>query len=136
MKIRRFKDSNKEDLIGLWKVVFPDDSHHERFEVIAGYDGHYDGLYAVAVLSMHHRGGTGLKLVKYAMHSLKELGRIKINLQVCSITAEAAAFYKLSGFSAVRYSCRQDFYKCIKACIWRETKLEKSKTSFSIRRER
>ncbi len=56
-------------------------------------------LYAVAVLKQQRRSGTGTALVKTAMQSLKEIGCIKVNLQIRSTNTEVAAFYKALGFS-------------------------------------
>jgi len=66
---------------------------------MAGYDGHRGWLYAVAVAPSHRRKGIGEKLVKFAMQALKQLGCIKVNLQIRSTNTEVAAFYKSLGFS-------------------------------------
>ncbi len=124
MKIRKIEKGDKESLIQLWKKVFPDDPpHNEPSSVleaklkvddlifvaeldetivggcIAGYDGHRGWLYAVAVLPEYRRVGIGKKLVQAAMESLKELGCIKVNLQIRSTNTEVAAFYKSLGYS-------------------------------------
>ena len=124
MNIRKFQDSDKSYLTSLWKTVFPDDPpHNEPKKVIeaklavddlifvaecdgklvgacmAGYDGHRGWLYAVAVLSDYRRKGTGAELVRYAMQSLKELGCVKVNLQIRYTNSEVAQFYKSLGFS-------------------------------------
>jgi ribosomal protein S18 acetylase RimI-like enzyme len=124
MKIRKFQDKEKETLVSLWKKVFPDaPPHNEPSEVIdaklevddlifvaesgneivgaclAGYDGHRGWLYAVAVFPEHRRSGTGSKLVKHAMSCLKELGCIKVNLQIRSTNTKVAEFYKSLGFT-------------------------------------
>jgi ribosomal protein S18 acetylase RimI-like enzyme len=125
MNIRKFRDSDKTALISLWQNVFPDDPpHNEPSRVInmklavddliiiaesggeligacmAGYDGHRGWLYAVAVAPSQRRKGIGEKLVKFAMQTLKQLGCIKVNLQIRSTNIEVAAFYKSLGFSA------------------------------------
>jgi ribosomal protein S18 acetylase RimI-like enzyme len=125
MNIRKFRDSDKTALISLWQNVFPDDTpHNEPSRVInmklavddliiiaesggeligacmAGYDGHRGWLYAVAVAPSQRRKGIGEKLVKFAMQTLKQLGCIKVNLQIRSTNIEVAAFYKSLGFSA------------------------------------
>jgi hypothetical protein len=87
----------------------------------------YPILDAVAVLSMHLRAGASSKLVQYVMHSLKVLGCITVNLQIRSITAEDAAFYKPSCFSVIPPFRRQAFHKCVEADALGQTKLEKSK---------
>jgi len=124
MNIRKFQQSDRSRLIELWDVVFPDDPpHNEPSTVIAaklavddlifvaeqdgqligaciaGYDGHRGWLYSVAVLKEQRRGGSGAALVKYAIQSLKEIGCIKVNLQIRPTNTEVAAFYKALGFS-------------------------------------
>ena len=124
MNIRKFQESDRSSLIELWNVVFPDDPpHNEPSTVIAaklavddlifvaeqdgqligaciaGYDGHRGWLYSVAVLKEQRRSGSGAALVKHAMQSLKEIGCIKVNLQIRPTNTEVAAFYKALGFS-------------------------------------
>ncbi|MFC1597622.1 GNAT family acetyltransferase, partial [Planctomycetota bacterium] len=68
--------------------------------VMAGYDGHRGWLYAVAVDPNERRNGIGRKLVDHAVLSLKDLGCIKINLQVRSSNAKVVAFYRNLGFKS------------------------------------
>lgn len=124
MIIREFQESDRGALIDLWNIVFPDDPPHNEPSIViekklavdglifvaehhgkligacmAGYDGHRGWLYAVAVRKDQRRSGTGAALVKYAMQSLKEIGCIKVNLQIRSTNTEVAAFYKALGFA-------------------------------------
>ena len=124
MNIRKFQDSDRSSLVELWKAVFPDDPPHNEPSIVieaklavddlifvaeqkgklvgacmAGYDGHRGWLYAVAVLNEQRRSGTGASLVKCAMQSLKEVGCVKVNLQIRSTNTEVAAFYKALGFA-------------------------------------
>ena len=124
MNIRKFQESDRSLLIELWNNVFPDDPPHNEPSIVidaklavddliflaehesklvgacmAGYDGHRVWLYAVAVLKDQRRNGTGQALVKHAMQSLKEIGCIKVNLQIRSTNTEVAAFYKALGFA-------------------------------------
>ncbi len=124
MKIRRFQPGDREALIALWQTIFPDDPpHNEPSQVIeakldvddlifvaeaegnivgacmAGYDGHRGWLYAVAVSPEHRRKGTGKELVNLAMQALKELGCVKVNLQIRPTNTEVAEFYRSMGFS-------------------------------------
>ncbi len=124
MIIRKFHDTDKGALVDLWSSVFPDDpAHNEALSAIeaklavddlifvaehdgllvgacmAGYDGHRGWLYAVAVVKQKRRNGTGQALVKHAIHALKSLGCIKVNLQIRSTNHEVAAFYKALGFA-------------------------------------
>lgn len=125
MNIRKFQNTDRSALVTLWNAVFPDDpAHNEPSAVIeaklavddlifvaehdgvligacmAGYDGHRGWLYAVAVRKEQRRNGTGQALVKYAMQSLKEIGCIKVNLQIRATNTEVEAFYKALGFAA------------------------------------
>jgi ribosomal protein S18 acetylase RimI-like enzyme len=124
MKIRKFQKGDKASLISLWQIVFPDDPpHNEPSSVIdaklgvddlifiaesegklisacmAGYDGHRGWLYAVAVDPEHRRKGVGEKVVRHTLQALKELGCIKVNLQIRSTNTEVAAFYRALGFA-------------------------------------
>jgi ribosomal protein S18 acetylase RimI-like enzyme len=124
MNIRKFQNTDQSSLIELWKTVFPDDPpHNEPSAVIeaklavddlifvaehegelvgacmAGYDGHRGWLYAVAVVREQRRNGAGEAIVKYAMKSLKEIGCVKVNLQIRSTNTEVTAFYKTLGFA-------------------------------------
>jgi ribosomal protein S18 acetylase RimI-like enzyme len=125
MTIRKFRESDRGALIELWSVVFPDDPPHNEPSIVieaklavddlifvaehegkllgacmAGYDGHRGWLYSVAVRKEQRRSGTGAALVEFAMQSLKEIGCIKVNLQIRSTNTEVAAFYKALGFAA------------------------------------
>ena len=124
MNIRKYQDTDLNALIELWEKVFPDDPSHNQPSIVitaklavddlifvaehegeligacmAGYDGHRGWLYAVAVLSDQRRTGAGTALVKTAMQSLKDIGCIKVNLQIRPTNTEVANFYKALGFS-------------------------------------
>ena len=124
MKIRKFQDSDKAALIDLWQTVFPDDPPHNKPSSVigaklnvddlifiaqsegelvgacmAGYDGHRGWLYAVAVAPAHRRKSVGKLIVQHTLQSLKELGCIKVNLQIRSTNTEVAAFYQSLGFT-------------------------------------
>jgi len=110
-------------VIRLWASSFPDDPpHNEPSRMIqakvlvddqifvaddngqiigacmAGYDGHRGWLYSVAVASDQRRRGIGRKMIEKAMNSLKELGCIKVNLQIRASNHEVKAFYESLGF--------------------------------------
>jgi len=124
MNIRKFHNADKNSLIALWSTVFPDDPPHNQPSMVlaaklavddlifvaehdgllvgacmAGYDGHRGWLYSVAVAKDQRRNGTGQALVKHAMQALKEIGCIKVNLQIRSTNTEVAAFYNALGFA-------------------------------------
>lgn len=124
MDIRKFQEKDRESLISLWTRVFSDDPpHNEPGQVIAaklkvddlifvseqdrqivgacmaGYDGHRGWLYAVAVSPDQRRSGLGTLLVEAALKELKNLGCVKVNLQIRSTNTAVAAFYKSLGFA-------------------------------------
>lgn len=124
MKIRKFQELDRGSLIDLWESVFPDDPpHNEPSRLIetklavddlifiaeieeklvgacmAGYDGHRGWLYAVAVSPEYRRSGIGARLVKHTMQVLKDMGCIKVNLQIRSTNTEVAEFYRSLGFT-------------------------------------
>ena len=124
MKIRKYQPEDKQQLVDLWNLVFPDDPpHNEPSRVIdaklrvddlifvaeenkeimgacmAGYDGHRGWLYAVAMKPENRRNGEGGRLVKTVIQALRDLGCIKINLQIRSTNTEVASFYKSLGFT-------------------------------------
>lgn len=123
MIIRKYTESDRTGLIQLWAESFPDDPPHnepskmiqakvlvddqifvaeENEQVIgacmAGYDGHRGWLYSIAVASAQRRRGIGRSLIEEAMKSLKELGCIKVNLQIRASNHEVKAFYESLGF--------------------------------------
>jgi ribosomal protein S18 acetylase RimI-like enzyme len=125
MNIRKYQPTDKNTLIKLWVTVFPDDPPHNEPSVVldaklkvddlifitesnhemvgacmAGYDGHRGWLYAVAVLPSQRRLGIATELVSYSMQTLKDLGCIKVNLQIRSTNHEVATFYQSLGFVA------------------------------------
>lgn len=67
--------------------------------VIAGYDGHRGWLYAVAVAPTLQRKGLGRRLVEHAEHALRDIGCMKINLQLLASNQATAAFYQALGYS-------------------------------------
>ncbi len=124
MNIRKYQEKDRNLLATFWKEVFPGDPvRNEPSNVIkaklkvddlifiaekdgdilgacmAGYDGHRGWLYAVAVSPNHRRKGIGKKLVGFAISQLKNIGCIKVNLQIRSTNTKVAAFYKSLGFS-------------------------------------
>lgn len=124
MHFRKFVAQDRRALIELWRRVFPDDPpHNEPASVIdtklavddlilvvelddeiigacmAGWDGHRGWLYAVAVAPEFRRTGVGSMLVKFAMQALRELGCIKVNLQIRASNTEIVTFYQSLGFS-------------------------------------
>lgn len=123
MEIRKYQKADHGSLVALLKSVFPDNSaHNEPTRVIeaklkvddliwvalvdgdligccmGGYDGVRGWLYEVSVLREYRRNGVGAMLVEEVTSQLRELGCIKVNLQVRADNAEVVNFYKTLGF--------------------------------------
>lgn len=123
MNIQKLKHSDHEKLIKFWKLTFPNDPPHNAPEKViqfklevddlifiaknddeiigacmVGYDGHRGWLYAVAVDPLYRRTSVGSNLVKYALNSLKEVGCVKVNLQIRAGNLGVKGFYKVLGF--------------------------------------
>jgi len=123
MNIRKFEIEDRTPVIELWRTVFSDDPPHNdpekvidaKLEVddlifvaeyegeiigacMAGYDGHRGWLYSVAVHPQKRRNGTGTKLIKHTLSDLKDIGCIKVNLQIRSTNTAVASFYESLGF--------------------------------------
>ena len=124
MTVRRYRDSDREAVIDLWRTVFPDDPPHnepaavlaaklavddlvfvagddERLNgaCMAGYDGHRGWLYAVAVRPDARRQGLGQALVEVALDALHERGCSKVNLQIRADNSAVESFYRALGFA-------------------------------------
>jgi len=123
MKFRKYQQADRDKLIELLTAVFPNDSaHNEPSRVIsaklkvddlifvaeldgrlvgccmAGYDGIRGWLYSVSVLQVYRGEGTGSELVSHVISALKELGCVKVNLQIRATNTQVAKFYASLGF--------------------------------------
>jgi ribosomal protein S18 acetylase RimI-like enzyme len=124
LSIRAYEPGDEEQIIALWREVFPDDPpHHDPLEIIhlktadqpelffvaakgpavvgtimAGYDGHRGWIYRVAVSPRHQRQGIGSSLVRHAERALRARGAPKINLQIRGTNRGVVAFYERLGF--------------------------------------
>lgn len=67
--------------------------------VMAGYDGHRGWIYYLGVAPDYQRRGLGGRIVAFAEEKLKELGCLKINLQVRRTNKKVIDFYQSIGFS-------------------------------------
>jgi len=67
--------------------------------IMAGYDGHRDWLYALAVLRAFQRQGIGSQLVHEAERRLAALGCGKVNLQVRASNEAVVEFYRALGYA-------------------------------------
>jgi len=125
MEIFVYRDSaHRENVIALWQDVFSYTSPQSRPELVidkkiaegdglffvmvnqdvltgtimAGYDGHRGWLYSLCVAIDQQRAGVGTALVKHAEKALRNLGCVKINLQVLPGNDSAISFYKKLGY--------------------------------------
>jgi ribosomal protein S18 acetylase RimI-like enzyme len=123
MEIRRYRASDRPQLVRLWQRAFPNDPPRNEptrmidaklavddlifvavegeqiiAAAIAGYDGHRGWLYSVAVNETLRRKRVGSALVRHAVDVLRGLGCVKVNLQVRSTNATVVAFYESLGF--------------------------------------
>ena len=67
--------------------------------VMAGYEGHRGWIQYLGVSPDHQRQGFGSQIIMTAEKALRELGCVKINLQVRETNRAVIAFYEQLGFS-------------------------------------
>lgn len=122
--IRTYRKTDRVMVIDLWKKVFNNPDFHndpalaidmktknndDLFfvaaddslivgTVLAGFDGHRGWIYSLAVRSDHRKRGIGSDLMKRALSELKDLGCLKVNLQVEGDNADVVSFYEKVGF--------------------------------------
>ena len=125
LKIREYKDKDKNEVISIWKGIFNYSKPHNNPDLIidmklshkdnlffvakennqivgtimAGFDGHRGWLYSLAVISNKRNQGIGKLLVDKAIGELEKLGCLKVNLQIISGKDSVVSFYKKLGFS-------------------------------------
>lgn len=66
--------------------------------IMAGYEGHRGWINYLAVVPEFQRHGYGKQLVHKAIEELKNMGCLKVNLQVRRSNTSAIDFYKHLGF--------------------------------------
>jgi ribosomal protein S18 acetylase RimI-like enzyme len=124
IELRPYELEDEEDVVGLWREVFPDSPAHNdphrdirlKLQVqpdlffvamdegclvgtaMAGFDGHRGWVYYVAVHPNHRRKGIGSALMKRVERGLSEMGCPKLNLQIRATNAEVQAFYESLGY--------------------------------------
>lgn len=122
--IRKFEERDTLDVLILWGEELYDPAPHnspgislqqklsvdpdlllvaiENDEVVGtvmgGWDGHRGWIYSMAVRPSHRRRGIGTLLIKEMESRLRELGCLKVNLQVRKTNQEVIAFYQSLGF--------------------------------------
>ena len=124
MEIRKYRDSDKDDVVALWEEVLRYDSPHNDPSgaidrkiavddlllvavdasrvigtVMGGYDGHRGWIYSLAVAENERHQGVGTALMGKMEQELKALGCLKMNLQVMSSNLGVIEFYEKLGFS-------------------------------------
>jgi ribosomal protein S18 acetylase RimI-like enzyme len=67
--------------------------------VMAGYEGHRGWINYLGVAPQVRRRGIGRRMMQEAERALRELGCVKINLQVRETNQAVIAFYERLGFS-------------------------------------
>ena len=67
--------------------------------VMAGYEGHRGWINYLGVAPTYQRQGIGSRMMARAEETLRNLGCVKINLQVRETNQAVIAFYKQLGFS-------------------------------------
>jgi len=123
--IRQFKEKDTQNVIRLWKKSFPTDPpwndpqdvvqrkmnyQRELFlvgelqdrvvaTVLGGYDGFRGWVYHLAVINDNRRSGIGKMMMIAIEKDLRQLGCIKINIQVRSSNQEVILFYNGIGFN-------------------------------------
>ena len=124
IEIRSYKHTDEEEIIELWRIVFPDaPAHNDPTEDIctklniqpglfyvavsdgrlvgsamSGFDGHRGWVYYVAIHPDYRRKGIGTDLMKKVETSLIEIGCPKLNLQIRADNVEVQAFYESLGY--------------------------------------
>ena len=121
--IRSYHESDKNDVIQLWKecdLVVPWNDPQQDIErkmaiqpelfliglmnneIVAtsmtGYDGHRGWVYYLAVKPKYQKQEIGRQLMKEAEDRLLELGCPKLNIMVRSTNFEVINFYKAIGY--------------------------------------
>jgi ribosomal protein S18 acetylase RimI-like enzyme len=67
--------------------------------IMAGYDGHRGWIYSLAVIPEKRNLKIGTKLLEHAEHKLRELGCVKINLQIMGSNESVKQFYVKNGYA-------------------------------------
>ena len=123
MKIRKYKSSDKSELIQLWmacKLVNPkndpekdidrklksgtgwiyigEEGGHIVASAMVGYEGHRGWINYLAVLPKFQKNGYGRQIMEKAEKELRKIGCPKINLQIRKGNKSVIQFYERLGF--------------------------------------
>lgn len=125
MKIRRYENRDRSEVVGIWRDVFSYDTPHSDPElslrnkiaaadgllfvaeeggrligtVMGGYDGHRGWIYSLAVRPDFRGRGVGRLLMEEVVRELDARGCVKVNLQIVGTNREVVGFYERLGFS-------------------------------------
>jgi ribosomal protein S18 acetylase RimI-like enzyme len=122
--VRRFQTADESAVVELWQrcgLAVPWNDPHEDIAlklafqpelffvgaiadqvvatVMAGYEGHRGWINYLGVAPEYQRQGIGTQIMAEAEKALRELGCVKINLQVRETNQAVIAFYERLGFS-------------------------------------
>ncbi len=125
MVIKNYNDNvHRSEVIALWKSVFnytdarnsPELTIDSKLAVnddlffvaildnqvvgtiMTGYDGHRGWIYSLAVAPERRYTKTGSALLTHAENALKQLGCVKVNLQILQANEAVTAFYIKNGY--------------------------------------
>ena len=124
MTIRPYSESDRQDVVALWREVFPNnpwwndpdkdidrkcavqpelffvafEGDHIIGTVMAGYEGHRGWINYVAVAPDSRQRGIGTALMHHAEDALRAAGCPKINLQVRTSNTAVIEFYRGLGY--------------------------------------
>jgi ribosomal protein S18 acetylase RimI-like enzyme len=125
MEIRPYRDDDKAQVVELWGDTIADTAPHNdpllaiRLKlqkdpalfliatvgdtvvgtVMGGYDGHRGWIYSLAVAQACRRRGIATALVRRLEKLLREMGCLKVNLQVRGSNSGVIGFYEHIGYS-------------------------------------
>lgn len=125
IEIRAYLESDKEEVIRLWEIVFPGGAAWNKSEevistklstqpelffvavqeervvgtILAGFDGVRGWVHRLAVCPSQRRQGLASLLMEKAESSLRGIGCPKLNLQVRASNLEVLKFYESLGYT-------------------------------------
>ena len=123
MKIRKFKEEDRKEVIQLWencgltrkwndpnkdidrKISFQSElffvgeiNNKIISSAMAGYDGHRGSVYYLAVNPSHHGQGYGKQMMEKIETTLKVIGCPKINIVIRTSNKSVQEFYSTLGY--------------------------------------
>jgi len=125
-KIKAYDNiQHREQVVSLWNDVFGYETSHNASKIVidkkvdfndglffvavdndnvigtvmAGYDGHREWIYSIAVSLVYRKKGLGSSLLSFAEEKLSEKGCMKINLQIMEGNEPVEVFYLSNGYN-------------------------------------